>query len=228
MNRLNSWSKALLLTAICLILQGCAAHRTEVQGELSGETEKRYGEEKVDVLFLFSHSRQIRGLDAIPKRESERQILSGFDDIFFDALDEFSNLGSYASFTEYSSDVNDPVRRAFKDSLIAANDYVISMRISRETTFSKLFLGSFVSTVSATLIPIPYSRSYSMDTQVFLNDGSLVAEYHHEAKVTNWVEAFLIFVYPFHPETRKIEETYVDMLHGLFHHIDSEQILKVR
>ncbi len=223
----NRWKLALIASTVLLISlsMGCATFRSDIIGGMDADVEKNYGAEKVSVLFVFNHSRQMVGFDAIPKLESQRQILNGFDDILFDALPEIGNLGSYATFTEFSTDVNDPDRRALKDSLMASHDYVISMRIKRETSFSKLFLGSLTSTVSVTVIPVPYTRHFSLDTQVFKRDGSLISEYHHEANVTKWVQTLLLFAYPFHPETRKIEETYVEMLHTVFRQIDGERIL---
>jgi len=223
----NTWRVISTIT-VCLIaflLSGCATFRSDVVGGMDEEMEKNYDLPRVSALFIFSHGKQIKGLDVIPKLETKNQILSGFDDIFFDALSEFSNLGSYSTFTEYAADVNDPDRRAYKDSLEASHDYVISMRFRRETSFSKLFLGSLASTLSLTVVPIPYTRSFSLETQVFERGGGLVSEYRHDASVTRWVQTMLVFIYPFHTEKRKVEEIYVDILHSVFRQIESERIL---
>ena len=216
------------LVLICNLVLGCAAFRSDISGGVETKLEKNYGAKPVSVLFIFNHSRFRSGFDAIPKLNTNRQILSGFNDIFFDALQDISNVRSYATFTEFSSDVNNPARRAQKDSLIAASDYVIKMKFRKETSFVNNFLGNLLSIVTATLIPVPYTQSLTLDTKVFDNSGALVAQFNHEAKVSTWVEAFLIVIYPFHTEKRKTEEIYVAIMHDVFRQIDSQKILQIQ
>ena len=112
MKTLRFGAALILLGFISSLGLGCAAFRSDISGGTEDNLGRNYGAEPVKVLFIFSHSRFRKGLDAIPKLITKRQILSGFDDIFYDALQELSNIGSYATFTEFSADVNDPARRA--------------------------------------------------------------------------------------------------------------------
>lgn len=207
-----------------LLITGCAAFRSEMGGAY-GEGEENFGADPVDVVFVFSHARQIVGYDAVPKLESQRHILRGFDDIFIDAMREISNLDGYATYTEYASDVSNPTRRAMRDSLIAQYDYTVNIRFMKKTYFSRYFLGNLFSTVSLTTFPIRYTQYYSMEAKVYDSNRRLVATYERKASLRKWVETLLIFVYPFHPEARVREEIYVDFLHDLFRQIESERIL---
>ena len=71
------------------------------------------------------------------------------------------------TFTERSDDVNDPARRAMRDSIATANDYVVRIRILRETSFARQTFGTMVSTLTVTLFPVPYSRSYDVTADVY-------------------------------------------------------------
>ena len=208
-----------------IFLTGCAAFRSDIKGKFGGAASKNYEAEKVSVLFIFRHVRQTLGYDAIPKLENQRQRLDGFDDIFNDALREISNIKEYSTFTEYASDVNKPQRRAVKDSLITHHDYVMNITFSKEKSFAKHFLGTLVSSVTATLAPVPYSRSFTVKADVFNSKNVLVKSYKRKASLSKWVQTFLIFLYPFHPEKRKTEEIYVAFLHDIFRQIETEKIL---
>ncbi|MBL7052922.1 MAG: hypothetical protein ISS00_04150 [Candidatus Marinimicrobia bacterium] len=203
---------------------GCATFRSDIEGAFSSEAGKNYGAEKVSVLFVARHLRQAKGFDAIPKLEKKYQILSGFGDILQDATLEFSNLEKYASFTEFSSDISEPERMALKDSLLATHDFSVEIEIRKEWSFAKHFLGSIVSAVGA-LIPIAYSKDFSMTADVFDSEGKLIKSYSRSATATKWVEALLLPIYPFHTERRKTEEIYVEILHDIFRQIEAEKIL---
>jgi hypothetical protein len=179
----------------------------------------------VSILFLFTHERQTIGVDVIPKLERRNLPVGGFDDIFSDALKELSNIDRYATFTDKADDVNQPVRRALRDSLTTAHDFVINLRFKKETSFAKNFLGTTVSTVSATTFPIPYGRHYTVHAEVRRGDSTFIGEYDRSASITTWVQTFLIFLYPFHPEKRKTEEVYVEFMHDIFRQIEAERIL---
>jgi hypothetical protein len=179
----------------------------------------------VSVLFQFSHVRQTLGYDAVPKLEDKYRILSGFDDIFMDALREFSNIDRYATFTEYASDVNDPARRARRDTLIASSDYMIDIRIKMEKRFSGYFLKTLASTVTLTLLPMPYTQSYTAEARIYDRERKLVGTFTRGEKLTRWVQPLLIFLYPFHPQERKREEIYLQFLHDIFRQIESEKLL---
>lgn len=216
---------ALLLTAA--LLSGCATFKSEIKGKYSGQSEVNTAAEGVSVFFLFSHYRQTKGWDAIPKLDRQQEIISGFDDFFKDALQEFSNIRSYATFTEFAADVNKPERRAKRDSLIKKHDFMMKIEFNREKSFAKNVLGTLVSGFSLTLFPMAYTSSYSMKLELYNRQGDLLKTYSRRATLTKWVQTLMIFVYPFHPEQRKKEELYVEFLHDVFRQIESEEILKM-
>ncbi len=212
------------LISLLSLSSGCATFRSELGNRYQGEV-RRNDSKPVSVTFVFSHVHQMVGLDAIPKLQNKNQRLEGFDDIFLDAQRELTNLGKYAAYTEESSDVNIPERRAKRDSLIAANDYTLKMRIESKKKFSNYFLGTMGSVVTATLAPVPYYQHYSVTADLYNHDHKLVASYTRGATMTMWVEAFLIVAYPFYPEDRQREEIYMDFLHDIFKQIESEGVL---
>ena len=201
---------------------GCSSFRSDIHGAYGGDSKKQTGLEPVDVLFLFTHERQAKGFDVIPKHNRP---VGGFNDILADAISEFGNVGQYATFTDKADDVNNPERRALRDSLRSSHDYVIHLRFKKETSFAKHVLGTTFSTLSVTLLPVPYGRTFTVQASVRDGDGALVREYDRSASVTTWVQAGLIFLYPFHPEKRKTEEIYVEFLHDVFRQIESDGIL---
>jgi hypothetical protein len=216
--------KCILFLSI-LLFAGCASFRSGIEGRFEGKVEKNFGAEKVKVLFIFDHYHQAKGYDAIPKLENNYQIIKEFDDLFIDALKELSNVGSYNTYTEYSSDVANPKRRAEKDSLIAIHDFIFRIKFMREHSFAKHFLGVLVSTVSATLVPLPYGRQYLVTVEVYNAKDILIKSYSRRASFTKWVQSLLIVVYPFHTEKRKVEEIYIQFLHDIFRQIESEKVL---
>lgn len=224
MNRTRLFA-GIVLTVVLLLDAGCAAYRSDIGGAYRGEAQLNEQAEPVSVTFIFTHVRQMRGYDAVPKLVRGGR---GFSDFFRDALPEVTNLSKYATFTESAEDVNNPARRAHRDSLAAANDYVIMMRFLRETSFARQTLGTIGSTLTITLLPIPYTRTYAVTADVYDGEGRLVKRYERDAKVTQWIETFLIFVYPFHPETRKTEEVYAAFFHDIFREIETDRILTVR
>lgn len=213
------------LVLMILILTGCASFHSGIQGKYEGDTEKNFGADKVNVLFIFEHYKQSKGFDAIPKLENKRQIIGDFEDLFIDAMSELSNTGKYNTFTEYSSDLADPKRRAEKDSLLTVHDYIIRVKFMRKNSFARYFLGSLFSSVSATILPIPYTKHYSVTVSVSNSEDVLIKTYSREASLTKWVQAALIFIYPFHTEKRKSEEIYIGILHDIFRQVESEKIL---
>ncbi|MFH0882035.1 MAG: hypothetical protein V2A56_03540 [bacterium] len=217
---------AVLTILLTTFLAGCAAFRSDLQGTYSAKGQSTPTRGTVSVFFIFDHVRQTLGLDAIPKLQNKRTMMWGFDDIFQDALREVHNLGPYATFTEESDDVNRPDRRAVRDSLWTKMDYTVKIRIESTQRFSSLFLGSLASSVTLTVLPIPYRTTYTMTTSIFDRNHQLLTEYHRQAHLTRWVETLLVFVYPFAPTARVREEIYMEMLHDTFRQIDQEGVLK--
>ena len=229
-NKNYFWSSSILTVlsiSASLLLSSCASSKSELKLSYKAEVKRNPNTEKVSVYFIFSHVRQMVGLDAIPKLENKYQRLNGFDDIFLEAQRELSNLGKYATYVEESSDVNNPLKRAERDSLMRSHDYTIKIRIEAKKKFTNYFLGYLFSTVSLTVIPVPYSQEYTVKTDVLDSSNRLVGSYEREATLTNWSQVLLIFVYPFHPESRKIEEIYMEFLKDTFRQIESEGVLKL-
>ncbi len=215
-----------MAVTVVLITIGCATFKSDMVGKYDGADKKNLRADPVSVLFIFSHYRQTTGWDAIPKLDNKRQRIRGFDDFLADALNEFSNLKKYSTFTEYASDVNEPERRAQKDSLIKKHDYVMKLKFMREKSFAKNFLGTIFSSVSLSLLPVPYTYSYSVKADLLNTKGQLLKSYVRQAALTKWVQTLMVFAYPFHPEQRKKEELYVDFLHDIFKQIENEKMLK--
>ncbi|MCF7824962.1 MAG: hypothetical protein K9N35_12435 [Candidatus Marinimicrobia bacterium] len=207
-------------------LSGCATFHSEIEGSSGLDAMKTPGLDPVDVLFVSRHLVQTRGLDAIPKLQNQWQILKGFDDILLDATGELSNLNRYASYTEFSSDMSDPKRIALKDSLLANYKLRIVMEFRVEKSFSKYFLGGIASALSFTIIPIPYTREFYLNVDVYDSLGRFAKSYKRSATTSKWVEILLFPVYPFHTEMRKVEEIYVAFLHDVFREIENDQILR--
>lgn len=217
--------KIIPLIIIITIIAGCASFRSGIQGSFTESAEKNYGAEKVSILFIFDHFQQTIGWDAIPKLEKKYQILQDFDDLFIDALNEITNVGRYNTFTDFSADVSDPKRRAEKDSLITVHDYIIRVKIMRENSFARYFLGAMASSVTATLLPIPYKKTYSISVGVYNSRDILLKTYTRKASLTKWVQAGMIFIYPFYTEKKKAEEIYIGFMRDVFKQIEAEKIL---
>jgi len=101
-----------------MLLWNCAAFRSEIKGKFGVPQKISSPKEKISLLFVFSHYKQIKGYEIIPKLANKNQRFSVFNDFLRDALKEFKSVESYATFIEYPSDINNPQRRAKKDSLI--------------------------------------------------------------------------------------------------------------
>jgi hypothetical protein len=218
----------LAIIAVLLLTARCATFTSDMKGSPGTAPAANLGADRVRVLFQFRHVHRTLGLDAIPKLEEPHERLRGFDDFFGDALRELTNVGSYATFTESSADVNDPARRALRDSLAARSDFTVRLSFMRTRSFSRLFLGSLVSTAGLTVIPVPYGNAYSVTAEVTDRDGRLVLRCERNASLTKWVQGFLIFAYPFHAEQRKKEELYVRFMHDVFRQIETEKALTRR
>ena len=176
--------------------------------------------------FIFTHVHQNKGWDAIPKLHHQDRYANGFYDFFGNALPLLTNIGSYATFTDRAEDVTEPARRAERDSLATgSHDFTVAMRFSRETSFRRQALGTIASVLTATTVPVPYTRHYSVTAEVRERSGRLLRTYRREATVTLWVEALLVFAYPFHPETRKTDEVYLEFLRDVFREMEADRIL---
>ncbi len=213
------------LILILIMLSGCATIKTEMSGASGLEPGKHPGADPVDVLFVNRHLEQTLGLDAVPKLQNSWQIMDGYDDILLDATREFSNLRTYAAFTEFASDMADPERIKLRDSLMAGYEWRIIMEWRNEKSFARYFLGVIGSVLSAALVPVPYTHVYTLNVDVYDGTDRLVRNFQRSARTTKWVEFFLFPIYPFHTEKRKTEELYVLFLHDVFRQIDHDGIL---
>lgn len=217
--------RVIFLVCILMLLSSCVTFRSDIKGKYTGEIKKQNTNGPVTVLFVFSHVKQVKGLDTVPKLQKKYGVIGDFNIIFSDALREFNNLKQYDMFTDDPDDVNEPKRRLKKDSLMTSNDYTIQVRIEKTDVFYKQFFSTSIATVTATMFPVPYTTKYTLEAKVFNNQRKLINTYHRETTLSKWVQTLLIFAYPFYPEEREIEETYVILLHDVFKQIENEGIL---
>jgi hypothetical protein len=230
----KSWRSPLrcaVLPVAALLVSGCAASRSSLQGAFQGAPSPAPTQvtpaERVSVAFIFTHVHQNKGWDVIPKLHHQDRYANGFYDLFREALPTLTDLGPYATFTDRADDVTDPRRRAERDSLaVGSHDFAVKMRFMRETSFPRQALGTIASVLTLTVAPVPYTRHYSLTAQVTDRSGRLLKTYEREATVTQWVQAFLVFVYPFHPETRKTDEVYLEFLKDVFREMEGDGVLR--
>ena len=222
---MHPYKSVVLYSVFLLLFWGCATFRSSMSGKFDSIAERNYNARSVNVGFVFSHYRQGKGMDVIPKLDDRNAIVKGFDDLMLDALTEFSNVKNYTTFTNYASDVNESRRRLTRDSIASNSDYLLEIKILRTKSFAKHFFGVFVSTISLTLLPVPYKNSYSFKVEVYDKKHTLLKSYSRDESTTKWLETLLIFLYPFYPESRVREELYVNCLHDIFRQIESEKIL---
>lgn len=218
----------LFVLLLTLFLCGCMATRSEIKGHYTLPAEKNIGAEPVSALFLFKHFSQQKGFDAIPKLNySDIMKANAFDNILRDSLNELSNVNKYETFTEAANDVNLPERREKLKSLRTSHDFTVEIHLLEESSFKQQAFSGLINLVSLTLIPMPYTWDYTMTAHLYDQKGKLLKSYERKATLDNWVEALLIFAYPFYPIEGKREEIYSGFLHDLFKQIESEKVLKL-
>ena len=81
--------------------------------------------------------------------------------------------------------------------------------------------------MTLTAVPVPFDREYTISATVS-KGGARVGQSWRRATLSNWVEAFLIFAYPFYPLEGKREEIFSDPLHDTFRQIEAEKVLKAQ
>ncbi|SPD76075.1 exported hypothetical protein [uncultured Desulfobacterium sp.] len=220
----NISKRMVIVLLVAVVIAGCAASRSDMTGLFSLPTEKNFGAEKVSVLFLFRHLEQQHGFDSIPKLKS--YWVKDFDNLFNDALTEISNISQYNTFTELPDDVNKPNRRQECEALKGSHDYTLDISFFEESSFKQQCLSGTISILTMTLMPMPYSWDYTITATIFDNNGAMIRSYQRKATLNNWVEALLIFAYPFHPLEGKREQIYAESLHDIFRQIETEKVLK--
>jgi hypothetical protein len=214
------------LLSFVALLTGCLATRSDVVGAFGRPAEPNLNAKPVSVLFVFRHQSQQHGLDTIPKLQFTA--VKDFENLFRDALREIGNLSRYETFTEMPNDVNDPRRREQLAVSRTAVDYVIEIDLLEESSFQQQALMGTISLLSLTAIPVPFDWNYTISTTVIRKDGARVGSYERKATLSNWVEGFLIFAYPFYPLEGKREEIYSASLRDSFRQIEAEKILEAR
>lgn len=213
-----------LLLLVTVFLTSCIASRSAVEGLFDRPTQANLNANPVSVLFVFRHEAQLKGFDAIPKLQPTA--VKDFDSLFGDALREIHNIAEYETFTIKANDVNDPARREAMASARATKDYVVEIDLAEESSFRQQCFSGLISTLSLTLVPMPYDWNYTFRARVFAKDGKQVAALERKSTLTSWMEMFLIFAYPFYPFEGKREELYSESLHDIFRQIETEKILK--
>jgi hypothetical protein len=217
-------SRAAAALLIAVLSSGCLATRTEVLGTYGGAAQPNMNAAPVSVLFVFRHETQQHGFDTIPKLQFSG--VKDFDNLFRDALKELGNVSRYETFTELPNDVNEPKRREKLAEARAAHDYVIEIEFLEESSFKQQAFMGTIALLSLTTIPVPFDWDYTISTVVSRKGGTRVAQYQRRATLSNWVEVFLIFAYPFYPLEGKREEIFSESLHDTFRQIEAEKVLK--
>lgn len=223
LNRVRCTGLFFALLLVC-VLAGCAATRSQMSGAFNQPSEKNIGAGKVSVFFQFRHLKQEYGFDSIPKLQA--QGVKDFDNLFRDALTEISNISTYATFTEAPTDVINPKRRQELETLRSEHDYAIKVDIFEESSFKQQCLSGTISLLSLTIIPMPYTWNYTISANLSDKNGNLIKTYQRKADLDNWMQALLIFAYPFYPIEGKREEIYEESLHNIFRQIETEKTLK--
>ena len=190
--------------------------------------QSRDSDKKVSVFFLFSHYEQVHGYDAIPKVLNRYRIIADFDDIFRNSLTDFSNISNYTTLTEMEDDVNQPKRRAEIDSIKSKHDFTIKLKFMKESTLVGHFFGYLVSLGTITVIPYPFNWQYSLNAEIYDKTGSKIKSYDQAAELTSWVQALLLFAYPFHNEKLREEEIYLNFFTNVFRKIENDNVLNVK
>lgn len=224
MGRMGRRAGVLLVVAVAVVLSGCAATRSPVQERYGGSALKNVGAEPVSLLLYFRHLAQQRGYDTIPKVQATG--VRDFDDVLRNALTEITNLSAYTTFTEGPNDVNLPARREEAQRLREKHDFSLDVTVLVESSFKQNFLSGTVSVLSLTILPAPYSWDYTITADLRDRSGKLVKSYVRKATLTNWVDIFLIFSYPFYPMEGKREEIYSESLRDIFRQVEAEKVLK--
>jgi len=214
------------LLLLGLVICSCASFRSPVNGLYNRESEMNTGAEKVSVLFVFRHYKQSMGYDVVPKLTPP--YLDGFGQIFNGALDEFSNIEKFETWTITASGLNDSRENAELNDLKSQYDYVIDMKFSRENSFVSMSIGTLIEIGGLMLIPYRFRNRYRAEVSVSDNAGNLLATYQREAHLDTWVQAFLLLVYPFHNDQENGEELYLESMHDIFKQIESEQVLAAK
>ena len=73
---------------------------------------------------------------------------------------------------------------------------------------------------------MPYDWNYTIRADLKAKDGTLRGSYQRKATLSDWIQTFLIFVYPFHPIEGKREQIYSESMHDIFRQIESEKVLR--
>jgi len=216
--------RAAIAVSLVGLLTACLATRSEVVGAFGRPPETNLNAGPVSVLFVFRHQTQQHGFDTIPKLQVTA--VKDFENLFRDALHEISNISRYETFTEMPNDVNNPKRREQLAASRAAADYVIEIDLLEESSFKQQALMGTISLLSITAIPVPFDWDYTISMTVIRKGGARVGRFERRATLSNWVEGFLIFAYPFYPFEGKREEIYSESLRDSFRQIEAEKILE--
>jgi hypothetical protein len=206
------------------LLAGCMAARSPLSGSYSGPVQKNQDAPKVSVFFLFRNMTQEHGMDSIAKLKDHG--IKDFNNLFRDSLSELGNVARYTTFFESPNDVNNPKRRDELAGFRASHDFTLEITFLEESSFRQQMLSGTISLISLTLIPMPYSWDYTITANLLDKKGSLVRSYVRKATLDNWVQAALIFAYPFHPLEGKREQIFAESLHDIFRQIEAEKVLK--
>jgi hypothetical protein len=181
----------------------------------------RTSERPVRVEFTVAHLAQRHGYDAVPKHRPP--LVSDFEEIFRDAVREIEQLSSYTLITETAPRAG--LKVATRPDRATEDDYSVRMVLLSESSFAAETLWGLVAIGSMMLFPAPFASDYSIEAEVRDRDGRLVGTFFRSARITSWVQAFLLFVYPFRPPEGESEELVSMLLRDLFRQMSTERVL---
>jgi hypothetical protein len=204
-----------------LWLTACAAQISDLEGLYIDDAVPPASEQPVRVEFTVVHLAQRHGYDAVPKHRPP--LVSEFEEIFRDAVREIEQLSSYTLVTETAPRSGAEV--VTRPDQLSESDYSVRMVFLSESSFASETIWGLVAISSMMLFPAPFTADYSIETAVHDGDGHLVATYSRSARITSWVQAFLLFVYPFRPPEGEREALVSTLLRDLFRQMTAEGVL---
>ncbi|MDP1676186.1 MAG: hypothetical protein Q8L88_04915 [Bacteroidota bacterium] len=193
-----------------------------MEGTYNPDTPKNIPLVPATVFFHFTHLEQEKGFDVVPKIVAPRR---GFRDIFGESMKQFSNIKSFATFTDSDNDIDNVERRTYRDSLKTSNDFTIHVTFKRENSFAKHVLATIFVWGLLDIIPIGYSWDYIVNVDVCNSSGMVIKSYSRTSVLSTWHNFVFLFVYPFLPSEVKIEEIYLESMQNIFKQIEAESVL---
>lgn len=95
----------------------------------------------------------------------------------------------------------------------------------KKESFTRNFLGGFVSLATLSLVPVSYPKEYYVTAKVYDASYTLLKEYNRSGFVKDWVQLVMLYYYPSHTPEKATEELYSTILHDIFRKIEHDKLL---